>query len=123
MASAIQRHRYRFSSGAGLSEPNRFGTRRRRPRAASVEGLEPRLVLSGYVVSDVAGFDPPPAGYDPRSSLVRDSAGNLFGTTYSGGAYDKGTVFEIATGSTAVTTLASFSGANGSSPTGGVSMD
>jgi uncharacterized repeat protein (TIGR03803 family) len=34
-------------------------------------------------------------GFDPAGGLVLDAAGNLFGTTYSGGAYDQGTVFEI----------------------------
>jgi uncharacterized repeat protein (TIGR03803 family) len=28
-------------------------------------------------------------------ALVRDLAGNLYGTTVSGGAYDKGVVFKI----------------------------
>jgi len=34
-------------------------------------------------------------GYDPVARLVFDSAGNLYGTAISGGAYSKGTVFEI----------------------------
>jgi uncharacterized repeat protein (TIGR03803 family) len=35
-------------------------------------------------------------GYSPQASLVFDSAGNLYGTTYEGGAYNYGAVFEIA---------------------------
>jgi uncharacterized repeat protein (TIGR03803 family) len=35
------------------------------------------------------------AGATPYGGLVRDSAGKLYGTTYSGGAYSNGTVFEI----------------------------
>ena len=52
-----------------------------------------------------------------------DAAGNLFGTTADGGANGFGTIFEIAKGSNAITTLASFNGANGKSPLGGVTFD
>jgi len=31
----------------------------------------------------------------PMASLVRDKSGNLYGTTYAGGAYDLGTVFKL----------------------------
>jgi uncharacterized repeat protein (TIGR03803 family) len=34
-------------------------------------------------------------GVAPESALVLDAAGNLYGTTYSGGAHDYGTVFEL----------------------------
>ena len=34
-------------------------------------------------------------GTQPIGGLVADAAGNLFGTTYGGGAYGVGTVFEI----------------------------
>jgi uncharacterized repeat protein (TIGR03803 family) len=34
-------------------------------------------------------------GKTPFGSLVRDAQGNLFGTTYSGGAYNYGTIFEV----------------------------
>jgi uncharacterized repeat protein (TIGR03803 family) len=35
-------------------------------------------------------------GERPQAGLVADSAGNLYGTTYTGGANNYGTVFEIA---------------------------
>jgi uncharacterized repeat protein (TIGR03803 family) len=34
-------------------------------------------------------------GYEPSSSLIFDRAGNLYGTTFVGGSYGAGTVFEI----------------------------
>ena len=34
-------------------------------------------------------------GYNPSASLVMDAKGNLYGTTYAGGAHGGGTVFEV----------------------------
>jgi uncharacterized repeat protein (TIGR03803 family) len=34
-------------------------------------------------------------GWGPDGGLIMDAAGNLYGTTYSGGAYGYGAVFEI----------------------------
>ena len=46
--------------------------------------------------------------------MIRDSKGNLYGTTAGGGAYvNLGTVFELAHGSSTITTLASFNGTDG----------
>ena len=35
-------------------------------------------------------------GQNPEAGLIQDAAGNLYGTTYGGGAHDYGTVFELA---------------------------
>ena len=59
----------------------------------------------------------------PQGGLVEDSSGDLFGTTSNGGLSNDGTVFEVAAGSGTVTTLASFNGANGAYPTGGLFED
>jgi uncharacterized repeat protein (TIGR03803 family) len=40
-------------------------------------------------------FNPQPDGYDPYSGVIRDSAGNLYGTTFYGGTYGPGVVYEL----------------------------
>jgi uncharacterized repeat protein (TIGR03803 family) len=66
-------------------------------------------------------------GHCPRGSLVLDSAGNLYGTTDLGGAYNLGTVFELspsAGGSWTETLLHHFgSGHDGVSPIAGLIFD
>lgn len=59
----------------------------------------------------------------PRSSLVSDGAGNLYGTTESGGSDNYGTVFEVTrNGSEAI--LHSFrSGTDGDAPLAGLVRD
>jgi uncharacterized repeat protein (TIGR03803 family) len=57
-------------------------------------------------------------GANPLSDLVSDAAGDLFGVTYGGGTDNDGTVFEIAKSTGGLTTMASFTGANGAEPWG-----
>jgi uncharacterized repeat protein (TIGR03803 family) len=62
-------------------------------------------------------FSGSPDGYGPLAGLIKDSDGNLYGTTAYGGLYNFGTVFEVSeTG--AETVLYSFSGypADGANP-------
>jgi uncharacterized repeat protein (TIGR03803 family) len=62
-----------------------------------------------------------------QSGLIADANGDLFGTTFDGGANNDGTVFEIAkTASCYATTptiLLSFDGTNGASPDGSLIAD
>jgi uncharacterized repeat protein (TIGR03803 family) len=65
-------------------------------------------------------------GYWPYSGLVRDSAGNLYGTTFYGGANGAGAVFELDTGGVE-TVLYSFCSqsncADGANPYAGLVLD
>jgi uncharacterized repeat protein (TIGR03803 family) len=65
-------------------------------------------------------------GYAPFAGLFLDGQGNLYGTTYSGGAYGWGTVFELtprAGGGWVETVLHSFNGKDESYPQAGVVLD
>jgi uncharacterized repeat protein (TIGR03803 family) len=65
-------------------------------------------------------------GSYPTSGVIFDTAGNLYGTTFSGGAYDKGTVFELMpnNGHWTEKVLHSFSGGNdGGGPEAGLVID
>ncbi|MGD0763762.1 MAG: choice-of-anchor tandem repeat GloVer-containing protein, partial [Roseiarcus sp.] len=66
-------------------------------------------------------------GYAPEGSLIADAAGDLFGTTISGGANNDGTVYEIAKTpagyASTPTTLVSFANTNGARPFGGLIAD
>jgi uncharacterized repeat protein (TIGR03803 family) len=53
-----------------------------------------------------------PHGESPQANLIADTAGNLYGTTYTGGAYQLGTVFKLTRGAKGwtQTVLYSFKG-------------
>jgi uncharacterized repeat protein (TIGR03803 family) len=67
-------------------------------------------------------------GYTPMAGLVLDAAGNLYGTTYFGGTFGVGTVFELspkARGGWKETVLHSFNdnGSDGYGPQAGLILD
>lgn len=63
-------------------------------------------------------------GAFPLSGLIPDAAGNLYATTYSGGAYDYGTVFRLDRITSKLTVLYSFNlGPNGANPGSGLIRD
>jgi uncharacterized repeat protein (TIGR03803 family) len=75
------------------------------------------------VINSFAGAN----GAGPRSVLIRDALGNFYGTTYFGGAYDFGTVFELSPLSGSgwqESILYSFTGgSDGSLPWAGLTFD
>ncbi len=65
-------------------------------------------------------------GEYPYAGVVADSTGNLYGTTYSGGAYGYGTVFRLspgAKGKWAEKVLSSFDGNDGNGPMASLIFD
>ncbi len=59
-------------------------------------GMVFKLTGAGYnVYSVLYSFGAAPDGTDPNAGLVLDASGNLYGTTYQGGASGNGTVFRI----------------------------
>ena len=75
---------------------------------------------SGKIVYSFAGGV---EGEYTDTELVRDSAGNLYGTSVQGGAYASGTVFQV-TPAGIHTVLYSFTGgADGGEPYKGVTLD
>ena len=85
---------------------------------------------SGYATgaTTLVSFDGSGSGPAvPFSGLIADGNGDLFGSTYYGGANGDGTVFEIVNTSTGfaatATVLASFNGTDGTGPLGGLTAD
>ena len=82
-----------------------------------------KLSMSGketVLYSFTGGAD----GSEPFAGLVMDQAGNLYGTTRSGGSSDAGTVFELSPKTKKETVLYSFTGQpDGATPFSGLVMD
>ena len=126
---------YSFTGGADGGTPdsglrayggNLYGTTS--AGGASGAGTVFRVSPAGKEVvlySFTGGFD----GSSPQCNLVNDSAGNLYGTTFSGGANGNGTVFELVRptvtgGAWTEKVLYSFRAApDGANPVAGVSFD
>ena len=79
--------------------------------------------LAQLTPTTIASLPGGAGGATPFGGVTFDADGNLFGTTYSGGASGNGTVYEVVKGSGATITIASFTGANGSNPYSGVTFD
>ncbi len=96
---------------------NSGATRKRIAAGILAEAIEPRRLMSvlPYTLTDLASFANS-GGYQSDAGLVRDTSGNLFGTTRLGGSNNLGTIFKVANGSSSVTTVASFNAGSGSYP-------
>jgi len=62
-------------------------------------------------------------GANPGAAVAFDAKGNLYGTAVNGGANSQGVVWELANGTSTITALASFNGANGAYPGACVTFD
>ena len=116
---------------AGLVEDkngNLFGTTAQggigTPSAGTVFKLAPPATVGApWTETVLYTFTGGSDGAHPYAGLIFDSAGNLYGTTYGGGAFNYGTVFRLdSTGNETV--LYSFTGfPDGASPYAGVVQD
>src|ERR1039457_2108774 len=89
--------------------------------ALAVIGIAPGQAPASEIV--LHSFGCPPKGANPYAGLIRESAGNLYGTAANGGAVNKGVVFKRAS-SGHQTVLYSFTGgADGGYPYAGVIRD
>jgi uncharacterized repeat protein (TIGR03803 family) len=93
----------------------------------TVYELSLRAGGGGWTKTILYSFNGGADGADPESGVIFDGAGNLYGTTYSGGADSVGTVFKLTPsgGSWTETLLYSFqsNGTDGYNPFGGLIMD
>jgi uncharacterized repeat protein (TIGR03803 family) len=98
---------------------------------ANGEGTVFELVKSAGTYSEkvLHSFGGSNDGYQPCAGLIMDANGDLYGTTYGGGAYSEGTVFELVKSSATPPTyrekiLYSFGGGgDANNPYAGLIMD
>lgn len=76
------------------------------------EGTIFELPKGSATINFLASFGDENGTY-PLSGVIIDRAGNLYGTTASGGAYNSGTVFELPANFTNIQILASIGGSGG----------
>ena len=113
---------------AGLvldGEGNLYGTTNRGGAGSNV-GTVFTLTTTGGGFKLLHDFDGEPAdGAYPEASLIFDGEGNLYGTTFTGGAWNLGSIYTLKTTGDAFTLLHSFAGGadDGAMPYAGVIRD
>jgi uncharacterized repeat protein (TIGR03803 family) len=105
--------------GAGNMYGTTYGTYGGAPPG---DGTVFKVPAGGGAVTTLATFNGS-NGANPCAGLIADAEGNLYGTTYYGGASGYGTVFKVPAGGGAVITLSTFNGSNGANPEGGLITD
>jgi uncharacterized repeat protein (TIGR03803 family) len=68
-------------------------------------------------------FSSAPDAAGPEAGVIRDGAGNFYGTTFGGGAFRKGTVFKLTRSGQEVVLYSFTGGSDGASPFGGLIGD
>jgi uncharacterized repeat protein (TIGR03803 family) len=89
---------------------------------ANLDGTVFEVAAGTHALSTLVTFTQS-NGRFPRAGLIADAAGNLYGTTFEGGANDDGTVFKVAAGTHALSTLVTFNFTNGKNPQSGLIAD
>jgi len=121
---------YTFTGGPGggnansalIRDPagNLYGTATNGGTANAGVVYELKKAGTGFTEKVLYNFTGAPDGSYPWAGVVRDWAGNLYGTTQAGGSANLGTVYELDTSGTE-TVLYNFPGpADGSNPNAGV---
>jgi uncharacterized repeat protein (TIGR03803 family) len=87
----------------------------------SGQGTVFRVTTTG-ILSTLASFPGGANGSGPLGGVTLATDGNFYGTTSTGGAWGKGTVFKM-TPAGILTSLASFNGTNGQTPSGRLVAD
>jgi uncharacterized repeat protein (TIGR03803 family) len=100
---------------------NLFGTTQ--GGGANNQGTVFEIAAGSNTITTLASFDSTNGSGPGLGAITLDGSGNLYGTTKFGGASNNGTVFEVAAGSNAITTLADFNASNGSRPNQGLLLD
>ena len=80
-----------------------------------------KLTPGGVMTTLASISNAPPHGKYPYARVTQAGDGHLYGVTHQGGSSELGAVFRVTLGG-ALTTLASFTGANGSTPLGGLTL-
>jgi uncharacterized repeat protein (TIGR03803 family) len=102
------------------------------PGCGTIFRLQPpatfcRSVTCPWTVTALHQFlgRPSDGAFPEIGSMAMDSAGNLYGTTWSGGLYQEGIVYELSPtpNGWTMSVLYNFSGPDGSYPEGGVVLD
>jgi uncharacterized repeat protein (TIGR03803 family) len=81
------------------------------------------LPAESQTYSVVYSFASESDGFDPNGPLIQDSAGNLYGTTYVGGAFGQGTVFKLDPAGVKTILYNFTDGADGGGPLAGLFRD
>src|SRR5579871_2407653 len=68
-------------------------------------------------------FGSPPRGEYPIAGVIRDSAGNLYGTAEAGGAFNQGVVFKVDPAGRETVLYSFKGGADGADPQSAVILD
>jgi len=124
-------HSFSGTDGSGPSGPliqdaagNFYGTANAGGSSSGCRGVGCGVVFkldpSGNetVLHSFSGAD----GFDPGGGVIRDTAGNLYGTAVAGGSSNLGVVFEVKANGHE-TALHSFNGTGGMFPNGGLVMN
>jgi uncharacterized repeat protein (TIGR03803 family) len=87
---------------------------------ANSEGIVFQVAAGTHALSTIATFNGTNGSshFYGLNNLIADTSGNLYGTTLDGGTNGDGTVYEVAAGTHALSTLATCNGTNGVGPNG-----